>query len=251
LLWYTSSNQMTTRQVFWFMPWKYSYQTKSHDGDYDVLTVCVENPIVPRTLANKVVGENQTLTDEIANKINGFLFVKAGVLVEPDEILPSVISLADLPEICERIVSCPSNNVRKCFSRKYRVSAIAKAYLQTIGRGVWLTRFQCYFVLNWLAADGFLACPSPSGSYSTLVTFYGIIGYLLGDKDWLDTYLESRTAVFASEDNPAFHTHMIDDHERTWIIGNRSELPARERFLSPYPSTYDDSDSDSDSDDDY
>jgi hypothetical protein len=63
-----------------------------------------------------------------------------------------------------------------------------------------------------------------------IVTFYGIIGYLLNDKTWMDTYLSSPTASFASNEQPEYHTHLSDGKEAKWIIGDKS--------------SYDDSDSD-------
>jgi hypothetical protein len=243
---------MQRETVNWFVNQKHTYPSMGRlHGDYDVLAVISQKPetMLLLTLINKVVDGDKTLTIDAAKKINSFHPVMKGVVVEPDEVLPSVISLENLTDVCEKIVSFPSNNDRECFSMKYAVITVAKAYLQTIGRYERLTRFQFEFTSAELVADGFVVCPH--GRISYLVTFYGIIGYLLGDNDWMNTYLESPTATFASDEDPDVHTHLADDREEKWIIGNRSELLRRRRYISPYSSPYGDDDSISDDSDDY
>ena len=239
--------------VHWHVSQKHNYRGMGwREGDYDILTVLSQKPddMLSRMLGVTVVGENNTMTDEMINKIISFLPVKKGVVVQPDEVLPRVISLDNLADVCEKIASLPSNDDPNCFSRKYEIITVAKAYLQTIGRVVQFTRFQFMFTLNELVADGTVVCPTTphadDGSLRFVVTFYGLIGYLLGDHNWIDTYVESTTASFASNEHPNVHTHLSGDKEETWIIGNQSELPRRSRYRSYDLSSYDDSDLDDD-----
>ena len=245
---------MAMETVYWYVAQKHTYPGMGRlEGDDDVLTVLSQRPdgMLSRMLANTAVSETATLSIEMVAKINSFLPVKKGVVVRTDEFLPRVISLTNLADVCEKIAALPSNNDPNCCSAKYEVITIAKAYLQTIGRAVRLTYFQFAFTRAELVADGTVVCPiHPPVEWSSgfVVTFYGIIGYLLNDRDWMNTYLKSPTASFASDDNPDVHTHLSGDKEEKWIIGNKSELPRRSRYMSPYPSPYGD---DSNSDDDF
>lgn len=239
---------MATDIVHWYVAQKYNYSSMSwSEGDYDVLTVLsqISNSLVTQTLANKVVCDN-VLSLEIVNKINSFLPTKKGVIVQPDEILPTVISLDNLIEVCEKITSLPSNNDFNCYSMKYEVITVAKAFLQTIGRNIRLTRFQFVFTRDQLVPNGTIVCPIQSNVDDTqyyIVTFYGIIGYLLDDNDWMGTYLDSPTASFANNEHPDIHTHLCDDKEIKWVIGNQSDLSQGSQYINSY-NDYSDSDDD-------
>jgi len=221
---------MTMETVHWFVKQKYNWSSRGMiEGDYDELTVIFQTKyiMVSRTLSNKIVSDtNKTLSENIVDKISSFFPIKKGVVVQPDKILPKVISLDNLEDVCEKIASLSSNNDSNFLSAKYEVITIAKAYLQTIGKTPRLTRSQFAFTRDELVENGTLTCSmypvSEHGTYNMIVTFYGIIGYLLNDKNWMDTYLSSPTASFASNDNPDFHTHLFNGKEEKWIIGPQS-----------------------------
>jgi hypothetical protein len=191
---------MQVETVDWFVGQKYNDQCEK--GDYDILTVLQQKPktILLRTLANKIVSKDP-LGIDIANHINSFLPVIKGVVVKPDKDFPSVISLENLVDFCEKIVFFTSDDIESSVF-KYEIIRIAKAYLQTIDRYDKLTHFQFEFIRDNLVSRGFVICPG------RCVTFYGIIGYLVGDREWIDTYLNSHTATFACEEDSDVCTHI-------------------------------------------
>lgn len=190
------------KTVLWYVSQKYNWQSNGMiEGDYDELTIIYQEKkiILFKTLSNKITSDtNKTLTPDIIEKIISFLPIKKGVVVVPDEVLPRVISYNNLENVCEKIAS--SNHNHDFNNPNHAIISIAKAYLHKIGKNHQLSRSQFLFVRDELVECGTVLCPDADTelNYRTVVTLYGIIGYLLNDENWIDTYLKTPTVSFVS-----------------------------------------------------
>ena len=190
------------KTVLWYVSQKYNWQSNGMiEGDYDELTIIYQEKkiILFKTLSNKITSDtNKTLTPDIIEKIISYLPVKKGIVVVPSEVLPRVISYNNLEDVCEKIAS--SNHEHDFNNPNHAIISIAKAYLHKIGKIHQLTRSRFLFVRDELVECGTVLCPDADTklNHRTVVTLYGIIGYLLNDENWIDTYLKSPTVFFAS-----------------------------------------------------
>jgi hypothetical protein len=188
---------------------------------------------IPETFAGKIGTEQVSLPNTIGAQIRNFLFTNDRcVKLKPDAIQPAIISRRNLVTVCEKMIASPGITAFDEDGYEYDLSAtsypavsVAKAYLQSVGRYIRLTREQFIFIRdNFLSRGVFTRHPAGSMSYEDdKATVYGVISYLINDRNWMDTYLQAPEAVFA--DVPDIHwcvstglTWHVGDQEQTSII---------------------------------